>query len=512
MMTATLSIGSFANQLQAVIGGVMHASGIFAVIDRKSPISLDQNVGKTLPPLPYPVEIEFEHVKHIYPARPDLTVLEDFSLLIPAGKTTALVGGSGSGKSTIVSLLERFYEPVAGRISFDGHDITTLSVHSLRNQIALVSQEPVLFSTTIYENIRYGLIGSRYEYADQQVQRQLVVKAAKTANAHNFIMLQDEEYETNVGERGFLLSGGQRQRIAIARAIIGDPKVLLLDEATSALDAESERLVQQALEAASAGRTTISVAHRLSTIQKADNIVVMNKGVIVEQGTHKTLMSLYGAYHGLVEAQRLQPVEPPQPEPSRSRRSAYRQSSYRQSYRQSSMNRASKRKSWFYPANRSSRRHSGFDIHQRVNDFEKSVENAFFTLSHSHSHPHPHSHTRNDSDSKSIADSLGPLVSKHMEELEEEDEDFDEEDSDFTGESPRQRYSIWKLFGLVLAFNKAEWHWMLFGMFWSVICGCCPPAFAVIYAEQITALAAFPQIGTAAWVSGCLISHKCCNH
>jgi ATP-binding cassette subfamily B (MDR/TAP) protein 1 len=231
--------------------------------------------------------------------------MEDVSLLIPAGKKTALVGASGSGKSTIVGLVERFYDPVRGQVLLDGHDISTLNLRWLRQQISLVSQEPTLFGTTIYENIKHGLIGTKFENETDEKQNKLVIEAAKMANAHDFITGLPEGYETNVGERGFLLSGGQKQRIAIARAIVSDPKILLLDEATSALDTKSEGVVQAALEVASAGRTTITIAHRLSTIKDADNIVVMAEGRIVEQGTHDQLLESQGAYYRLVEAQKI---------------------------------------------------------------------------------------------------------------------------------------------------------------------------------------------------------------
>ena len=225
--------------------------------------------------------------------------------MVPAGKTTALVGTSGSGKSTIVGLVERFYDPVGGSVHLDGHDISTLNLRWLRQHISLVSQEPTLFGTTIYGNIRHGLIGTQFENADPEKQEELIINAAKQANAHDFVSSLPEGYETNVGERGFLLSGGQKQRIAIARAMVSDPKILLLDEATSALDTKSEGVVQAALDKAAQGRTTIVIAHRLSTIKTADNIVVMSEGRIVEQGSHDELLEKKSAYHSLVEAQRI---------------------------------------------------------------------------------------------------------------------------------------------------------------------------------------------------------------
>jgi ATP-binding cassette subfamily B (MDR/TAP) protein 1 len=232
-------------------------------------------------------------------------VIDDVSLVVPAGKTTALVGASGSGKSTIIGLIERFYEPVGGEIFLDGNEISTLNLRWLRRQMSLVNQEPVLFNTTIFENIGHGLTGAPYENASRAARMVLIVRAAKKANAHDFISALPGGYETQVGERGSLLSGGQKQRIAISRAIVSDPKILLLDEATSALDTTSEREVQAALDAAAKGRTTIIIAHRLSTIKNADNIVVMSEGRIAEQGTHDYLLEQKSAYYNLIQAQKV---------------------------------------------------------------------------------------------------------------------------------------------------------------------------------------------------------------
>jgi ATP-binding cassette subfamily B (MDR/TAP) protein 1 len=248
--------------------------------------------------------LELGHIRHIYPSRPEVVVMKDVNLTIPAGKTTALVGASGSGKSTIVGLVERFYDPVGGDVFLDGHNVRDLNLRWLLQQISLVSQEPTLFATTIANNIRHGLIGTKHENLSDEQTWGLVENAAKMANAHDFIFQLPEGYETNVGERGFLLSGGQKQRIAIARVIVSDPKILLLDEATSALDTKSEGVVQAALDKAAEGRTTIVIAHRLSTIKYA-NIVVMSQGRIVEQGTHDVLIEKREAYYSLVEAQNI---------------------------------------------------------------------------------------------------------------------------------------------------------------------------------------------------------------
>ncbi|CAJ2665566.1 unnamed protein product [Trifolium pratense] len=226
-------------------------------------------------------EVEFNHVEFVYPSRPESVVLNDFSLKVPSGKTVALVGGSGSGKSTVVSLLQRFYDPIGGEILVDGVAIHKLQLKWLRSQMGLVSQEPALFATSIKENILFGREDATYEE---------IVDAAKASNAHNFISLLPQGYDTQVGERGVQMSGGQKQRIAIARAIIKMPKILLLDEATSALDSESERVVQEALDKAAVGRTTIVIAHRLSTIQNADIIAVVQNGKIMETGSHENLM------------------------------------------------------------------------------------------------------------------------------------------------------------------------------------------------------------------------------
>ncbi|KAJ0319914.1 hypothetical protein Brms1b_003506 [Colletotrichum noveboracense] len=240
-----------------------------------------------------------------YPTRPDTRVLEDYSLSIPAGKVTALVGSSGSGKSTIIGLLERWYDPASGSISLDGINIRDLSLGWLRTTMRLVQQEPVLFNGTVFENIVNGLVGTPLENASREDQLQRVKEAAKVAFADEFISNLPEGYDTRIGERGGLLSGGQKQRIAIARSVISEPKILLLDEATSALDPHAEGIVQQALDSASKNRTTVVIAHKLATIRNADNIVVMNKGKIVEQGKHDELVALGRNYAKLVKAQDL---------------------------------------------------------------------------------------------------------------------------------------------------------------------------------------------------------------
>ncbi|KKK16836.1 hypothetical protein AOCH_000250 [Aspergillus ochraceoroseus] len=303
ILIGSFSLGNVAPNAQAFTNAVAAAAKIFGTIDRQSPLDPYSKEGMTLEH--FQGNIELRNIKHIYPSRPEVTVMEDVSLSLPAGKTTALVGPSGSGKSTVVGLVERFYIPVRGTVLLDGHDIKDLNLSWLRQQVSLVSQEPVLFATTIYKNIQHGLIGTKFENEPEEKIRELIENAAKMANAHDFITSLPEGYETNVGQRGFLLSGGQKQRIAIARAVVSDPKILLLDEATSALDTKSEGVVQAALEKAAEGRTTIVIAHRLSTIKTAHNIVVLVDGKIAEQGAHDELVDYQGTYYKLVEAQRI---------------------------------------------------------------------------------------------------------------------------------------------------------------------------------------------------------------
>ena len=241
-------------------------------------------------------EIIFNNVSFSYPTRQESLVFNGLSLTIKAGQTVALVGPSGSGKSTTVSLLERFYDPTSGAILLDGTDLKDLNVSWLRDQIGLVSQEPVLFARSIKENIAYGLPGA----TDEQI-----IAVSKAANAHDFISKFPQGYDTHVGDKGAQLSGGQKQRIAIARILLKNPKILLLDEATSALDSESEYAVQQALDdvVGSGNRTTIIIAHRLSTIRNADVIAVVKDGQIAEQGSHDPLIAMNAEYAKLVQAQ-----------------------------------------------------------------------------------------------------------------------------------------------------------------------------------------------------------------
>ncbi|KAH8810606.1 P-loop containing nucleoside triphosphate hydrolase protein [Xylogone sp. PMI_703] len=303
IMIGATYLGLIGASIHAMSAAVAATSHIFSVIDRQSPIDPSSNQGIELSdPQGF---IELRSIKMAYPSRPDAVITKDLNLTFPKGKTTALVGASGSGKSTIIGLIERFYNPASGQVLFDGVDVQDLNLRWLRQQMALVQQEPTVFNTTVAANIAQGLVGSRYEHVPAEDKKNMIEAAAKMSNAHDFIVALPYGYETMVGQQGTLLSGGQKQRIAIARAIIGDPKVLLLDEATSALDTKSERIVQAALDKAAKGRTTILIAHRLSTVKMADNIIVMSGGEAIEQGTHDGLIARRGAYYDLVHAQRL---------------------------------------------------------------------------------------------------------------------------------------------------------------------------------------------------------------
>ncbi|KAI8003263.1 ABC transporter B family member 11 [Camellia lanceoleosa] len=267
------------------------AASILAILDQKSKIDSSDDSGTTLENVWG--DIEFQHVSFKYATRPNIQIFRDLCLTISSGKTVALVGESGCGKSTVISLLQRFYDPNSGHITLDGVEIKRLKLKWLRQQMGLVSQEPILFNETIRANISYGKASNATEAE--------IIAAAELANAHKFISGLQQGYDTVVGERGIQLSGGQKQRVAIARAIVKSPRILLLDEATSALDAESEKVVQDALDRVMVDRTTVVVAHRLSTIIDADLIVVVKNGVIAEKGKHDTLMNINdGIYASLV--------------------------------------------------------------------------------------------------------------------------------------------------------------------------------------------------------------------
>lgn len=269
--------------------GEAAAQRVIEILDTKSPLEDKEDA---IVKQGFEKEIKFKNISFKYE---DDYVLEDFSLTVPKGKTVALVGQSGSGKSTIANLVTRFYDVNKGKITIDGIDVKDVTKNSLREQMGLVTQDAILFHDTIANNIAFG----------KEVTEEEIINAAKIANAHEFILEQPDGYQTSIGDSGNKLSGGQKQRISIARAILKNPPIMILDEATSALDTESEKAVQEALEKLMENRTSIVIAHRLSTIQNADLIVVMQKGKIVEQGTHEELIANNNVYHKLVNMQSL---------------------------------------------------------------------------------------------------------------------------------------------------------------------------------------------------------------
>nr|UOU03319.1 ATP-binding cassette subfamily B1-1 [Brachionus rubens] len=292
IIIAVFSLGNSGPFISTLATGRGAAYEVFKIIDRKPVIDTSADDGEK--PNEVTGSIEFEDIYFNYPARPDIKILQGLDLKINQGSTVALVGSSGCGKSTCIQLIQRFYDPLQGAVKIDGRDVKNLNVRWLRSKIGVVNQEPILFGTTIKENIKFG----KDDATDEEI-----ILAAKNANAHDFIMTLPDKYDTLVGDRGGQLSGGQKQRIAIARALIRNPKILLLDEATSALDNESESIVQAALDKARLGRTTIIVAHRLSTILNADLIYAFENGKIKECGTHNDLMNLKGLYYKLVITQ-----------------------------------------------------------------------------------------------------------------------------------------------------------------------------------------------------------------
>lgn len=426
IIIGAFSLSNVAPNAQAFATSVAAAAKIYNTIDRISPLDPTSEAGEKLDHVNGTVELV--GIKHIYPSRPEVVVMDDVSLVVPAGKTTALVGASGSGKSTIIGLVERFYDPVRGHVSLDGHDISTLNLRWLRQQISLVSQEPTLFSTTISGNIQHGLLGTKWEHVDAEGQKELIIKAAKLANAHDFVTGLPEGYETNVGDRGFLLSGGQKQRIAIARAMVSDPKILLLDEATSALDTKSEGVVQAALDVAAQGRTTIVIAHRLSTIKTADNIVVMSSGRILEQGSHDDLLERRGAYFNLVDAQRISEEREEQ---------NFSEETARSDEMEEELVKAS--------------------TLEKQRTFEPDPADLELGMNRT-----------------ATGKSLSSVVLQGKK------------------AGPQAQYSLWTLIKLVGSFNRQETYLMLIGLFWSIIAGGGNPTQSVFFAKAIVALSLPP--------------------
>ena len=297
ILYATLVAGSV-GALSEVLGDAQRAAGaterLLDLLAARSPVQSVLLPEKLPPRTENGAALRLQDVEFHYPSRPDTQSLKQFSLDIRAGETIAVVGPSGAGKTTLFQLLLRFYDPQQGSIFLDGVDIRFLELGTLRNAIGIVPQDTVIFSENAMENIRFG----RADASDEEV-----IAAAKMAAAHEFIERLPQGYHSFLGERGVRLSGGQRQRIAIARALLKNPPLLLLDEATSALDAESERLVQSALEVAMVGRTTLVIAHRLATVQRADRIIVLEHGSIVETGTHASLIAANGLYASLAALQ-----------------------------------------------------------------------------------------------------------------------------------------------------------------------------------------------------------------
>jgi ATP-binding cassette subfamily B (MDR/TAP) protein 1 len=431
VIIGSFSLGNVAPNARAFSAASAAGQKIFATIARKSPMDSESEEG--IKPEELRGEIELKSVKHIYPSRPEVVVMDGINLLIPAGKQTAIVGASGSGKSTIIGLVERFYDPVGGEVTLDGHNLQNVNLHWLRAQISLVQQEPVLFSASIYENIRFGLLGEKWSGLSEEKVGDMIINAAKMANAHDFVSALPDGYDTKVGERGFLLSGGQKQRIAIARAVVSDPRILLLDEATSALDTKSEGVVQAALDRAAEGRTTITIAHRLSTIKKADKIVVMQQGVIIEEGKHDDLLDKKGAYFNLVEAQRIAQQQDAEDQPEATE-----------------------------------------EVETPM--LEKVKSEAFAEKEYVE-----------DPDDLNPAKLARTQTGKSQSSMALENQ---------KDEKPK-KYSLWTLIKLTWSFNKTEWHLASIGFIFSAIAGAGQPVQSVFFAKSISALSLPPaEYGT----------------
>jgi ATP-binding cassette subfamily B (MDR/TAP) protein 1 len=315
ILDASFVVGSFGPFLQTFALAAAAGQNILDLLDKPDPvISVYSDAGQKMPTPSENNEIKFNNVNFVYPARPDAPVMNGLNLIIPAGKVTAIVGSSGSGKSTTASLLMRFYDPTSGSITIGGQDLKSLNIRDYRRHIALVDQEPILFTGTLLDNIRHGLL----HHLDGMTEEEITIRchdAARKANAYDFIMALPDGFETKVGGGSSTqLSGGQKQRVTIARALAGEPELLILDEPTAALDMTSEGVVMDALEKAQQvkGRTTVVIAHRLSTVRQADKIVVMGAGKVIEEGNHDSLMAKQGAYFDLVKAQEMKPAAVPE--------------------------------------------------------------------------------------------------------------------------------------------------------------------------------------------------------
>ncbi|KAL3045776.1 hypothetical protein OYC64_013934 [Pagothenia borchgrevinki] len=421
VLIAALNLGQASPCLEAFASGRGAATIIFETIEREPEIDCLSEAGYKLEKVKG--DIEFHNVTFNYPSRPDVKILDQLSVAVKSAETTAFVGPSGAGKSTAIQLIQRFYDPKEGMVTLDGHDIRGLNIQWLRSLIGIVEQEPVLFATTIAENIRYGR---------PDVPMEDVIGAAKQANAYNFIMDLPQKFDTLVGAGGGQMSGGQKQRIAIARALVRKPRILLLDMATSALDNESEATVQEALDKVRTGRTTISIAHRLSTIKNADVIVGFEHGRAVESGKHNELLERKGVYFTLVTLQSQgdkalnekarQMVEDEVPE----KLNLSRAGSYRASLRASIRQRSRSQLSNLIP--------------------ESSV---------------------------SIAGELGPRAYA-VSQPDKSKEDIAEEEEEFVEPAPVAR---------ILKYNAPEWPYMLFGSFGAAINGGVNPVYSLLFSQ-----------------------------